>query len=95
MKAEDLRTKTKDELQKDLLDLKKQQFNLRFQLSQGQLESTAQIRTTRRNIARVMTFMNASDDAAPAKKTVKKEPKAKKPAAKTKKKTATKKTDAA
>ena len=58
MKAEDLRTKTADELSKMLVDLKKQQFNLRFQRSQGQLENTAHIRLTRRDIARVQTFMN-------------------------------------
>lgn len=74
MKAEDLKGKTVDELQKTLMDLKKQQFNLRIQLSQGQLENTGQIRTVRRNIARVKTFIGqqaggtATVKAAPKKK---------------------------
>jgi len=57
MKAEDLKTKTIDELTKSLLDLKKQQFNLRFQASQGQLGQTAQVRQVRRDIARIKTVM--------------------------------------
>ncbi|PJB68997.1 MAG: 50S ribosomal protein L29 [Alphaproteobacteria bacterium CG_4_9_14_3_um_filter_47_13] len=57
MKAEELKGKTSDELHKTLLDLKKKQFNLRVQLSQGQLENTVQIRTVRRTIARVKTFI--------------------------------------
>ncbi|MCB1555926.1 MAG: 50S ribosomal protein L29 [Alphaproteobacteria bacterium] len=57
MKAEELNTKTIDELKKLLLEMKKQQFNLRFQKSQGQLENTAQFRALRRDIARVKTFM--------------------------------------
>ncbi|MBI4030467.1 MAG: 50S ribosomal protein L29 [Proteobacteria bacterium] len=56
-KVEDLKGKTPDELAKMLEDLKKQQFNLRFQKSQGQLENTAQIRSVRREIARVKTSM--------------------------------------
>jgi large subunit ribosomal protein L29 len=59
MKADDFNTKTYDELSKMLMDMKKQQFNLRFQKSQGQLENTAQIRVLRRNIARARTFMNS------------------------------------
>lgn len=57
MKAEDLKTKTVDELKKQLAELKKEQFNLRFQLSQGLLENTAKIRQTRRDIARIKTFL--------------------------------------
>jgi large subunit ribosomal protein L29 len=57
MKAEELKSKTKDELVKELMDLKKQQFNLRLQKSQGQTASTAQIRAVRRDIARVQTFL--------------------------------------
>jgi large subunit ribosomal protein L29 len=64
MKAEELRTKTKDELDKTLVDLKKQQFNLRFQKSQGQLGETAKIRQVRRDIARVKTFLNEKTKAA-------------------------------
>ncbi len=66
MKAEELKGKTVDELQKTLIDLKKQQMNLRFQKSQGQLENTAQIRTVRRDIARVKTFISQQTEA-PAK----------------------------
>lgn len=57
MKTDDLKSKTKDELAKMLVDMKKQQLNLRFQKSQGQLENTAQINSVRRDIARVKTFM--------------------------------------
>ena len=57
MKAEDLKGKTFDELSKMLLDLKKEQFNLRFQRSQGQLEKTDRVGKVRKDIARVKTFM--------------------------------------
>ena len=57
MLAEDLRTKSEDELNKELLDLRKKQFNLRFQKSNGQLENTAQLRLVRRDIARVKTVI--------------------------------------
>jgi large subunit ribosomal protein L29 len=57
MKAEDLKSKSKDELVKQLLDLKKEQFNLRLQRAQGQSNDTAKIRTLRRDIARVQTFL--------------------------------------
>ncbi len=56
MKAEDLRTKTLDELSDQLAGLKKEQFNLRFQTATGQLEKTARIREVRRDIARVKTI---------------------------------------
>ncbi len=71
MKAEEIKHKTPDELKTLLLDLKKKQFNLRFQASQGQLENKAQIRTTRRDIARIKTFLSPaaakSASAAPKK----------------------------
>ena len=57
MKAEDLKAKSKDELVKQLLDLKKEQFNLRLQRAQGQSNNTATIRSLRRDIARVHTFL--------------------------------------
>lgn len=88
MKAEDLKTKTPDELQKLLLDQKKAQFNLRFQISGGQLNNTAEIRKTRRAIARIKTFLNAKPaDATAAKKATAKaaapkKAESKKPAAK-------------
>ena len=58
MKAEDLKAKSKDELVKQLLDLKKEQFNLRLQRAQGQSNNTAMIRSLRRDIARVQTFLS-------------------------------------
>ena len=58
MKAEDLKAKTQDELKKLLLDERKNQFNLRFQRSGGQLEKTHEMRKARRNIARIKTFLH-------------------------------------
>ena len=52
----DLRTMTPDQLQDELLSLKKEQFNLRFQRATGQLEKTARIREVRRDIARIKTI---------------------------------------
>ncbi|MDP2802530.1 MAG: 50S ribosomal protein L29 [Phreatobacter sp.] len=56
MKAEEVRTKTLDELEGQLGDLKKEQFNLRFQKATGQLENVARVRQVRRDIARVKTI---------------------------------------
>ncbi len=56
--AEDLRAKTVDELVKYIVDLRKEQFNARFQQAQGSLENTAQIRKNRREIARAKTILN-------------------------------------
>ena len=58
MKAEDLRTKTIDELTDHVNDLAKEAFNLRFQQVSGQLENTARVRTVRRDLARVKTILN-------------------------------------
>lgn len=77
MKAEDLKTKTPDELKKLLLDNKKAQFNQRFQKTNGTLDNTSEVRKTRRTIARIKTFLNAkSEDTKPAPKkpTAKKAP---------------------
>jgi len=60
MKASELVGKTKDELVTDLHDLKKEQFNLRFQRATGQLENTARMRQVRRDIARIKTVQRAS-----------------------------------
>ena len=57
MGAEELRMKTEDQLRGDLANLKKEAFNLRFQQANGQLENTARVRTVRRDIARIMTFL--------------------------------------
>lgn len=57
MKAGDLRAKTPDELSENLVQLKKEQFNLRFQKASGQLENTARVRQVRRDIARIKTIL--------------------------------------
>jgi large subunit ribosomal protein L29 len=59
MKAAELRTKTEDQLHEQLLQLKKEQFNLRFQRATGQLENTARVREVRRDIARIKTILAA------------------------------------
>ena len=56
MKAEDFRVMTADQLDEQLVKLKKEQFNLRFQRASGQLENTARVRELRRDIARVKTI---------------------------------------
>jgi large subunit ribosomal protein L29 len=55
MKPGDLRAMTLDQLDDELLNLKKEQFNLRFQRATGQLENTARVRQVRRDIARIRT----------------------------------------
>jgi large subunit ribosomal protein L29 len=55
--AADIRTKTPDELSTMLLDLRKEQFNLRFQRATGQQENTSRVRAVRRDIARVKTIL--------------------------------------
>ena len=55
MKAEDVRRMTLDQLEEEVLKLKKEQFNLRFQRATGQLENTSRVRTIRRDIARMKT----------------------------------------
>ncbi len=57
MRGEDVRAKTSDELVDTLRDLKKEQFNLRFQRATGQLENTARFRVIRRDIARIKTIL--------------------------------------
>ena len=56
-KIADVRGKTADELKAQLLDLRKEQFNLRFQRATGQLEAVARIKQVRRDIARVKTVL--------------------------------------
>ena len=56
MKASDVRAKTVDELDTQLGDLKKEQFNLRFQKATGQLEKTGRVKEVRRDIARIKTI---------------------------------------
>ena len=55
MKASDARTMTVDQLDDEVLKLKKEQFNLRFQRATGQLENTGRVREVRRDIARIKT----------------------------------------
>ena len=64
MKAGDIRAKTEDELKDDLLQLKKEQFNLRFQKASGQLENTARVRQVRRDIARIKTILREAQQAS-------------------------------
>ena len=64
MNAEDLRTKTEDELKQSLIDLRKEAFNLRFQQASGQLENTARVREVRRDIARIKTVLQQQKQSA-------------------------------
>jgi large subunit ribosomal protein L29 len=56
MKPGDARSMTVDQLDDEVLKLKKEQFNLRFQRATGQLENTARVREVRRDIARIKTI---------------------------------------
>lgn len=56
MKAQEIRDLTLDQLDDELIKLKKEQFNLRFQAATGQLENTARSRQVRRDIARIKTI---------------------------------------
>ena len=56
-KADDVRGKSADELSTELTNLKKEQFNLRFQRAGGQLENTARVRQVRREIATIKTVL--------------------------------------
>jgi large subunit ribosomal protein L29 len=56
MKAQQVRSMTPDQLGDELVKLKKEQFNLRFQAASGQLENTARVRQIRRDIARIQTI---------------------------------------
>ncbi len=64
MNAQELRDKTLDQLRDDLVALKKEAFNLRFQQATGQLENTARMKTVRRDAARVKTILNEKAQAA-------------------------------
>src|SRR4249920_3393926 len=88
MKAADARAMTLDQLDDEVLKLKKEQFNLRFQRATGQLENTSRVRTIRRDIARMKTIaaqksvgapelaLKAEDAPTPAKKSKATKPKA-------------------
>jgi len=60
---EDLQTKTAEELQQQLVDAKKELFNLRFQNATNQLDNTARIKDVRRNIARIQTVISQKSKA--------------------------------
>ena len=94
MKAADVRAMTLDQIDDEVIKLKKEQFNLRFQRATGQLENTARVRVIRRDIARMKTIAaqkragapEPEAKAAPARKTKTAKPKAAaKPRAKSKK----------
>lgn len=69
MKIADLRAKSADELKQELLNLRKEQFNFRFQKTTGQLENTGRVRLVRRDIARVKTIIaEAAQGKTPAAK---------------------------
>jgi large subunit ribosomal protein L29 len=65
-KIDDMRVKTDDQLTADLGDLKREQFNLRFQSATGQLERPARIKEVRRDIARIKTLQSQRSAAAKA-----------------------------
>ena len=65
-KTEDLRAKTDDQLTADLVDLKREQFNLRFQAATNQIERPARIKEVRREIARIKTLQGERARAAKA-----------------------------
>jgi large subunit ribosomal protein L29 len=62
--AEDLRQMSADELGEKLIELKKEQFNLRFQAASGQLANTARVREVRRTVARIKTIQSEKSKAA-------------------------------
>ena len=63
-KIADVRAKSDDELKAMVLDLRKEQFNLRFQRASGQLEATGRIKAVRRDIARAKTILGERQRAA-------------------------------
>ncbi len=64
MKIDEVRRLTQDQLTDQLLNLKKEQFNLRFQAATGQLEKTHRVEVIRRDIARIKTVLRAKAVAA-------------------------------
>lgn len=81
MKVADIRVMTVDQIDEEVLSLKKEQFNLRFQRATGQLENTSRVRAVRRDIARLKTVANqkraGAEPAAKAKTATKASPKKK------------------
>jgi large subunit ribosomal protein L29 len=64
MKMSDVRALSKDQLKDEILKLRKEQLNLRFQKAQGQMEKSSRIRQIRRDIARLKTAQSPSVAAA-------------------------------
>ena len=67
MKAADITAMTIDQIDDEVLKLKKEQFNLRFQRATGQLENTSRVREVRRDIARLKTVAKNKRSGAPKK----------------------------
>ena len=65
LKPDDLRAMTVDQLDDEVLKLKKERFNLRFQRATGQLENTSRVREVRRDIARIKTIARQKRAAQP------------------------------
>ena len=66
MNAKELHDKTPDQLRDELVTLKKESFNLRFQQATGQLENPARLRSVKRDVARVNTVLNQKAASAAA-----------------------------
>ena len=66
MKPSDIRALSDDQMKDELVKLKKEQFNLRFQRATGQLENTARMRQIRRDIARIQTIARVKQAEATA-----------------------------
>ena len=64
---DDIKVKSDDQLASDLAELKREQFNLRFQSATNQLEKPSRVREVRRNIARIQTLQNQRSRAEAAK----------------------------
>ena len=62
---DDLKVKTDDQLQQQLIDLKREQFNLRFQSATNQLEKPSRVRVVRRTIARIRTLQHQRAKSQP------------------------------
>jgi large subunit ribosomal protein L29 len=67
VKIDDLMTRTDDQLVEELAELKREQFNLRFQAATNQIEKPSRVREVRRNIARIRTLQNERARTAAAK----------------------------
>jgi len=67
MNAADIRAMSEDQIRDQIVKLKKEQFNLRFQQATGQLENTARVRAVRRDIARLKTELGAKTRPAETK----------------------------